>query len=151
MWVGWQWRLNTSTNILLHFVAVTDGSRWAVWQNGISLGSAHEAKACHWISPCRKNCTHWHSWMPAECLQRLNSGHEHNEVAGGAFQQWQKRPWVTPLCAGFDERSMQALVHHWWKCTANGGDYGEKQHFVAENLLYQSYCAHCIYCSFHEK
>jgi len=28
------------------------------------------------------------------------------------------------------------LVHCWQRSTANGGDYTEKQHFVAENLLY---------------
>jgi len=32
---------------------------------------------------------------------------------------------------------MQALVHHWQKCTANGGDCVEKQSFVTESLLYQ--------------
>jgi len=31
---------------------------------------------------------------------------------------------------------MEALVHCWQKRTANGGNYIEKQHFAAENLLY---------------
>jgi len=35
------------------------------------------------------------------------------------------------------EHGMQALVHHWQKCIANGRVYVEKQCFVAENLLYQ--------------
>jgi hypothetical protein len=35
------------------------------------------------------------------------------------------------------ERCMQALVHRWRKCIANGGDYVEKYCFVAKNLLYQ--------------
>ena len=30
---------------------------------------------------------------------------------------------------------MQALVHCWWKCITNGGDYVGKQCSVAENLL----------------
>ena len=40
---------------------VTDGSRGAAWQNGIWHGSADEAKERHWIPPCAKNGTHWHS------------------------------------------------------------------------------------------
>ena len=40
---------------------VTDGSRGAVWQNGIWHGSASEAKVENWIPPCDKNSTHWHS------------------------------------------------------------------------------------------
>ena len=47
---------------------------------------------------------------------------------------------------------MQALVHHWQKCIADGGEYAEKQcFFVAENLLYQSYCALHMCYSFYEK
>ena len=34
---------------------VTDGSRGAVWQEGIWHGIVGEAKVCHWIPPCRKN------------------------------------------------------------------------------------------------
>ena len=33
---------------------VTDGSREAVWQNGVWLASVYEAKEFHWILPCRK-------------------------------------------------------------------------------------------------
>ena len=33
---------------------------------------------------------------------------------------------------------MQALVHGWQECIANGGDYVEKLYFVAENLFYQT-------------
>ena len=59
---------------------VTDGSRGAVWQNGVWHGSADEAKVCQWIPPCAKNCTHWHSWMLAECLCRLNCGCDYSEA-----------------------------------------------------------------------
>jgi len=34
--------------------------------------------------------------------------------------------------------AMQAPVHCWQKYIANGGDYVEKQHFVAENLHEQT-------------
>ena len=37
----------------------TNGSRRAVWQNGIWHGSADEAKGCHWVLSCRKNGTDW--------------------------------------------------------------------------------------------
>ena len=40
---------------------VTDGSRGAIWQIGVWHESVDEARACHWIRPCRKkNCSHWH-------------------------------------------------------------------------------------------
>jgi hypothetical protein len=34
------------------------------------------------------------------------------------------RKWVASTGADFYENSMQALVHHWRKCIANGGDCG---------------------------
>jgi hypothetical protein len=46
------------------------------------------------------------------------------------------RKWVTSCGADFYERSMQALVHRWQKCIANGGAYVERLCFVADNLLY---------------
>ena len=67
---------------------VTDGSRRAVWQNGVCNGSVYEAKVCHWIPPCGKHWTHWCSLMLAECLQRPTSGCGHREVVGDTFQQW---------------------------------------------------------------
>jgi transposase len=36
------------------------------------------------------------------------------------------RKWVASAGADFYERSMQALVHHWRKCMANGGDYVQR-------------------------
>ena len=61
-----------------HFVKfccrATDGSRGAVWQNGVWHGSAYEAKVCNWIPPCGKNCTLWHSSTLAERLRRPNTG-----------------------------------------------------------------------------
>jgi len=47
------------------------------------------------------------------------------------------KQWITSTGTDFYKRGMQALVHHWQKHTANGGDYTEKQCFVAENLLDQ--------------
>ena len=62
---------------------VIDGSRGAVWQNGIWHGSAYEAKMCHWIPLCRRNV---HS------LTFINIYRcEHSEAVGGVFQQRQQR------------------------------------------------------------
>ena len=87
--------------------------------NGIWRGSVYEAKVYHWIPPCGKKCTHWHSLMLGECFWRPNSGYKRCEAVGGAFQQreqWQGRQatfWV----------ATQSLVHGWWKCIVSGGDW----------------------------
>ena len=52
--------------------------------------------------------------------------HWRSEVVSGVFQQWWQWQWVTFAGADLYERSMQALVHCWQKCIANGGDYVEK-------------------------
>jgi len=36
------------------------------------------------------------------------------------------KQWATSACEDFYERPMQALVHRWRKCIANGGNYVEK-------------------------
>ena len=125
---------------------VTDGSRGAVWQNGIWHGSACEAQVCHWIPSYGNSWTHCHSPVLTEHLWRPKSGCKYSEAVGDAFQYWQQQQWVTSVGAGFDEYSMQALVHHWQKCLANGGDYVEKHCFVAENLLYRVVllCSLCL-------
>ena len=103
---------------------MTDGSRGEVWQNGVWYGSMYEAKVCHWFLPHGKNDIHWDSLMLSECFWRPSSGCEHTEVVGGTFQQWQQ--WVTSTGADFDECGMQAFVHRWQKCRANGGGYVKK-------------------------
>jgi len=49
----------------------------------------------------------------------------------------------TPLGVDSHEHTMQALVHLWQKCTANGSDCVEEQCFVAVNLHYQA----VLFCS----
>ena len=44
-----------------------------------------------------------------------------NDIIIAAVKQW-----VTSTGADFYQRSMQALVHHWWKHIANGSDSAEK-------------------------
>ena len=53
---------------------VTDGSREAVWQNGIWYGRAYEAEVRRWIPSWGNNCIHWHSLIFAEHFWRPNSG-----------------------------------------------------------------------------
>ena len=67
---------------------VTDGSRGAIWPNGIWHGSAYGVKVCHWITLCRRNGSLWHSLMLAEHLWRPNSVREQCEAVGSLFQQW---------------------------------------------------------------
>ena len=69
--------------------------------------------------------------MLAERYWRSGGGCEHREAVGSAFQQWWQ--WVTSAGAGLCEGSVQAPVHDWQKCTANGGDSAEKLCVVAEN------------------
>ena len=47
------------------------------------------------------------------------------------------KQWVTSAGTDFYKCSMQAVVHHWPKCTAKDADYVEKQCFTAGNVLYQ--------------
>ena len=60
----------------------------------------------------RKNGTHSHLLMLAECLWKPNSGCEHSEAVGDVFQQRQQRRWVTFDGVVFYECGMQACVHH---------------------------------------
>jgi hypothetical protein len=46
--------------------------------------------------------------------------------------------WATSAGANFYECGMQALIHRWRKCIANGGDCVEKSRFVAKNTLSNS-------------
>ena len=75
---------------------MTDGSRGAVWQNGVWQRSADEAKECHWIPPCGKDGTYWRSLMLVEHLWRSRSGCAHSEPVGGAFQPWQQWHEIQP-------------------------------------------------------
>jgi len=127
----------------------TSVSREAVWQNGIWLGSAYEAKVCHRISPCRKKMA------LIDTHQHLLNVHGVRTADVSIVRWWVCAPWGGEWCVSavaiatvdhlHKSHGMQALVHHCWKCIANGGDYLEKQCFVAENLLYQT----LLLCSFY--
>ena len=73
------------------YCCARDDDGGAVWQNGVWRESVYEAKMWNWIPPYGKKCHHWHSLTLAELLWRSNSGCEHSEAVGGAFQQqWQQ-------------------------------------------------------------
>jgi len=62
---------------------VTDGSRGALWQNGIWHGSGYWSKDKRSNSSLwKKKGTHWHSWMLAEGSWRPTSGCEHSGTVG---------------------------------------------------------------------
>ena len=125
---------------------VTDGSRGAVWHNGIWCGSVCERKVCHWISPRWKK---WHSLTSVDACRKLMETKKWMRAQRGG-RWWKPKTGGRPhLCRFFYKYGMQALVHCRQKCVANVDDYFEKQSFVDENLICQCYCSLCIYCSFH--
>jgi len=118
------------------------------WQQRGSLTNWHLRWKCvwkkvrNWIPSYRNNGTHWHSSNLAELWWRLNSGCEW--VVGGKFQQWWH--WQRLSTAGtVSENSMQALVHHWWKCIAKVGDCVDRKCFVVENFLCEIVLLHFLY------
>ena len=81
------------TNIPLHVLAV-----WQLAAEGHSdrMASDMEEQMKHLkcvteFLHAEKSGTQWHSLMLAECLWRPESGCEHSEAVGGAFQQWWQR------------------------------------------------------------
>ena len=77
--------------------------------------------------------------MLAEHLWRPNSGCEHSEEVGGAIQQQQQ--WVTSTGTDISECDMQAPVHCWQKCRANGCDYVKKPFCSSEFALPMIVCS----------
>ena len=60
---------------------VTDGSRGALWHNGVWHGSVYEAEVCHWVLPCRKNLhpltfinACWTFMEPRQCMWAQQGG-----------------------------------------------------------------------------
>lgn len=104
---------------------VTDGSRGAVWQSSICHGSMDEAKVCHWIPPCGKNGTtdiHQH-FLNADGAQTVAV----STVRGGwCVSALLTATVVTSTGTDFYRYGLQAVVHCWWKRTANGGHNVEK-------------------------
>lgn len=65
---------------------VTDGSKRALWQNGIWQGSTDEAKGCHWILLLRKK------WHP---LRSINACWKFLETNQWMWAQWSSGWWVS--------------------------------------------------------
>ena len=93
---------------------VTDGSKWTVWHNDICHGGVSFSFSM------RKK---WHPLIFINTCWMLKE-----------TKQWMWAQWSSGWCisvvlddsAVLYERDMQTLVHGWWKCIANGGDYIEK-------------------------
>ena len=114
---------------------VTDGSRGAVWQNGVRHGSAYEAKVCYIeFLHVEKMAPIGIQWLSLN-VSEDQTVDVSSDVVGGAFHQWWQR--VTSIGADFFEHSMRAVVHRWWKCIANGCDCWKIVFWVAENLHYE--------------
>jgi len=123
---------------------VTDGSRGAVWRNGIWHGS--KGMSMNSSVHEEKNGTHWHSSVLAERFWRPKSGCELSD--GWVVHSSSGDSGSSPLVRTVTKCNTQALLHHWWKCRANGDDYIEIQCSVAKDSLI-GYCVLCICCSFH--
>ena len=93
------------------------------WSEGASLNSSMQNKR----HPLAFIDAYWtfmetNQWMQHSegCVVDFSSG-------SVGHLRWCRFVWVQHA----------ALIHHWWKCTASGSDCVKKQHFVADNLLYQ--------------
>jgi len=95
----------------------------------------------YWIPPRGKNSAYWHSSMLAWTLMEANQWTWAQWRDGGAFQQWWQCQWVT--FAGTDFFLwVQALVQHWQKCIASGGDCCKTVFFSWEFALPNSVIVH---------
>ena len=94
----------------------TDGSRGAVWQNGVWRGSVYKAKSRHWVPPHENNCTHWHSLTLAEHLWTVDV----------STVRW----WVVRFNSG--DSDVKDKLHSGWPCTAVTPQN--------EECLYQLFC-----------
>ena len=96
--------------------------RGTVWQNGVQYGSEYEGVELN--SSMQKK---WHivtfidaCWMLMETKQWMWAQWGSGWCISAAVAV------VTSAGTGGYGCSMQALVHCWWECTANGGDCIEK-------------------------
>ena len=70
----------------------------------------------------------WALWSGGRCVSAVATAiWSTSHVLGSHFTSFTLQE--------FYKYGMQALVHHWWKCIANPGDYVEKECFLAKNLL----------------
>ena len=108
------------------------------WQRRGSPTTWHLTWKCMWNKRVSLNFSmrkKWHSVTSVNTFLTFLKTKQWMGAQWVAFQQW----WqcFTSTGADFYKCSMQALVYHWWKYTANGGDCVEKECFVAQNLPYQ--------------
>ena len=85
-----------------------------------------QRKMCHWIPPCGKNGTYWHSSILAEHWWRPACGCGHNKAVGGSTQLppavvtttvghllWCKFLWAWN---GASCSSLAKILSTWWLC-----------------------------------
>jgi len=121
----WCGSSNLPTSILLDFVAVqqmTERCSLTKW---------------HLIWNCGKKGAHWHLSMLAEYLWRPNSGCEHSEWGGGAFQQWWQQ---CERQAKFWMAIHNSHITKWrlsWSAQCESADYNQ-------GTVYEADC--CLQC-----
>ena len=129
---------------------VADGSRGAVWQNGVWHGSAYEAKGWLWIPSGGNSGTHWHSSTLAEPY-----GDQPVDVS-------RVRQWVVHFSTGDSYSGSPPVVQVFTSVTCGllfiAGENAQLilVTVLKKSVLYlricstkQCYCALCILCSFH--
>ena len=114
---------------IIFWFCMTGGSRGAVQQNDVWCGSTDEAKMGNWISPHRKNA----STDVRQCLLNVSGDQtvdvstvRWSVVCSSSGDSSTGLPSLAQIFLFFNECCIRALVHHWWKYRANGGDYVEK-------------------------
>ena len=130
---------------------MTDGSRGAVWLNGIWHGRALVAKVCHWIPLCGKKLQLSTLIVSCWILMETNNGCEHSEAVGYEFQQCysdvKDEPRFTHIChttkwrASWSAHPCQLIDYD--KATMDGaecwfqsiGNYGGKRQEEKEHCV----------------
>jgi len=102
------------------------------WQQRGTLTQWRLTWKCVWNKGVSLNSSMWKKWHP---LTFIDACWTFMETKQWMWAQWGSR-WCFSAMAIVTvghlhwsrcyECIMQALVHRWWKCKANGGDYAEK-------------------------
>ena len=122
------------------------------WQQRGSLTECCLTWKCGWS----KNCKHWITAYGKKChsLTFISDCWTFMEMKQWMWTQWGGGWCVSAVVAvtvghlcwcSFLWAWHAALVRHWQKCIANGGDCVEKKCFVAKNLLYQIVLLYSLY------
>ena len=138
-WPYNQWRMaveveNSYQYPITYCCHATDNSKRAAWHNDMWHGSVDETTVCHWILPCGKDGTQWHSstlgehlWRPEHIMWAqwgngwcVSAVHETRETA-----TWKTTVFRMAMhsCHNMKWRAPELAHSH---KLANDGDYSEK-------------------------